>query len=515
MTLDDDAKQKRFEALQSSLIDQWRAIGSLPSPLEQGMVCIPSLSIDYNLPGSVLQSYEERFLFLLLLLRKPRMRIVYVTSQPVLPAVIDYYLGLLPGVIGGHARKRLFEVAALDSTSRSLSAKLLERPRLLERIRSLIDPRTTHLVPYNTTELERELALRLGIPMYGADPKFFPFGTKSGSRRLFQEEGVSHPIGIENIHTLSQLVAAIKDLRLRRRLRQVLLKLDEGVSGAGNALIDLSDLPPPGSPGEAAAIEERVRALRCEASWETYDSFMEQLARKGGIVEERIFGRDLRSPSAQMRITPRGVVELLSTHDQVLGGPSGQSYLGCRFPADSEYAPAIMREAAKVGRRLAREGVLGRFAVDFVVVRGDDGAWQAYAIEINLRKGGTTHPFLTLQFLTTGSYYADQGAFLTPGGERKCYVASDHVESPLYRALSPEDIFDIAVRYGFHFNHTSQTGVVFHMLASLSERGHIGMTVIHDSPSEVDALYSRVLEVLDREAAEAATDQGYPRLLDV
>ncbi|MCC6133317.1 MAG: hypothetical protein IT186_25580, partial [Acidobacteria bacterium] len=141
MILDDDAKQKRFDALQASLLDQWRAIGSLPSPLEQGMVCVPSLSIDYNLPGSVLQSYEERFLFLLLLLRKPRMRIVYVTSQPVLPAVIDYYLGLLPGVISGHARKRLFEVAALDTSSRPLSAKLLERPRLLERIRSLIDPR--------------------------------------------------------------------------------------------------------------------------------------------------------------------------------------------------------------------------------------------------------------------------------------------------------------------------------------------------------------------------------------
>lgn len=515
MILDDDAKQKRFDALQASLLDQWRAIGSLPSPLEQGMVCVPSLSIDYNLPGSVLQSYEERFLFLLLLLRKPRMRIVYVTSQPVLPAVIDYYLGLLPGVISGHARKRLFEVAALDTSSRPLSAKLLERPRLLERIRSLIDPRTTHLVPYNTTDLERELALRLGIPMYGADPKFFPLGTKSGSRRLFREEGVAHPIGIENIHTLGELVDAIRDLRARRPVHQVLVKLDEGVSGAGNALIELSGLAGPGSPGEAAAVETRVRAMRCEASWETYDTFMDQLAKKGGIVEERIHGRDLRSPSAQMRITPRGVVELLSTHDQVLGGPSGQSYLGCRFPADSEYAPAIMREAAKVGRRLAREGVLGRFAVDFIAVRGDDGAWHCYAIEINLRKGGTTHPFLTLQFLTTGRYDAEAGAFVTPAGDRKCYVASDHVESPVYRALSPEDLFDIAVRYGLHFNHTTQTGVVFHMLASLSERGHIGMTVIHDSPGEVDALHARVLEVLDREAAQAAADQGYPQALEV
>ena len=31
-----------------------------------------------------------------------------------------------------------------------------------------------------------------------------------------------------------------------------------------------------------------------------------------------------------------------------------------------------------------------------------DGSWQHNAIEINLRKGGTTHPLLTLQFLTDG-----------------------------------------------------------------------------------------------------------------
>ena len=69
----------------------------------------------------------------------------------------------------------------------------------------------------------------------------------------------------------------------------------------------------------------------------------------------------------------------------------------------------ITREAAKVGRRLAKEGVIGRFAFDFVVVRAKDGTWEPYAIEINLRKGGTTHPFLTLQFLTDGTYDTETG----------------------------------------------------------------------------------------------------------
>src|SRR4029078_4543041 len=128
--------------------------------------------------------------------------------------------------------------------------------------------------------------------------------------------------------------------------------------------------------------------MKFESAKMTHERFAGKLAEYGGIVEELIAGRDFRSPSAQLRVTPLGEVEPLSTHDQMLGGPSGQAYLGCKFPASPEYAPAIMREALKVGHRLKNEGVLGRFALDFVAVRDDRGDWSVYAIEINLRKGG-------------------------------------------------------------------------------------------------------------------------------
>ena len=92
------------------------------------------------------------------------------------------------------------------------------------------------------------------------------------------------------------------------------------------------------------------------------EAYVAKLAERGGIVEERITGVEVRSPSVQLRVTPTGDVELLSTHDQLLGGPSGQSYLGCVFPADFGYARVISAHAAMIGARLAREGVLGRFA---------------------------------------------------------------------------------------------------------------------------------------------------------
>jgi hypothetical protein len=495
--------QTDFVRLQQKLVPLWKSIERFNQD-PQTIVVVPSMSIDAIDSGAVIQAYEERFLFLLLLLRQPRARLIYVTSQTILPSIIDYYLDLLPGVIPSHARQRLFLLSPMDGSVRPLSDKLLDRPRLIERIRSLIiDPNRAHLVPFNTTNREKELALRLGIPMYGADPKFFPLGTKSGCRQIFSEEDVLHPLGRENIGSEQELIRAIAEMQATKpSIRQVMVKLNEGVSGEGNAVIDLTGLPVAGGgdPGrDRAVLQERLRAMKFELQGETYQSYMEKLQERKGVVEERIMGQEFRSPSVQLRITPLGKVELLSTHDQLLGGPSGQSYLGCVFPADIAYAGLISQEAAKIGTRLAKEGVLGRFAIDFVVVRSKDGKWETYAIEINLRKGGTTHPFLTLQFLTDGSYNPETGVFMAPNGEHKFFVASDHVESPRYRALTPDDLFDIVVRHNLHFDQTRQTGVVFHMMSALGELGRTGLTAVGNSHADAKAIYERAVAVLDQE----------------
>jgi hypothetical protein len=496
--------QARFDALQRRLVPLWSSIAEF-NQTAQTIVVVPSLSLDKVFPGAMQQAYEERYLFLLLLLRQPRARLVYVTSETIQPAIIDYYLDLLPGVLATHARRRLFLVSPLDGSPRPLSQKLLDRPRLLAHIRSLVpDVSRAHLVPFITTTAERDLALALGIPMYGADPRHFDLGTKSGARRIFADEGVPHPYGSGELRSLDEAAAALATMRAARPgVGQAVIKLNEGVSGQGNAMIDLAGLPAPGAAGELAALGERVRAMQFESPSVTLPWYAEKLAERGGIVEERIQGREFRSPSAQLRITPLGEVELLSTHDQLLGGPSGQSYLGCRFPADQAYAPMIMREAAKVGQRLLREGVLGRFAIDFVAVRNDD-AWSCYAIEINLRKGGTTHPFLTLQFLTDGRYVPEAGVFLTQRGEQKCFVASDHVESAAYRVFTHEDLFDIGARHGLHFDQARQQGVVFHMMNALAEHGVVGLTAVANSHPEAEALYQRAVGILDEEARLAA-----------
>src|SRR5437016_7847648 len=222
--------QSEFDRLQKKLVPLWKSIERFNQD-PQTIVVVPSMSIDAIGSGALMQAFEERFLFLLLLLRQPRARLIYVTSQMILPNIIDYYLDLLPGVIPSHARPRLFLISPMDGSVRPLSDKLLERPRLIERIRSLImDPDRAHLVPFNTTNREKELALRLGIPMYGADPKFFPLGTKSGCRRIFMEENVPHPLGHENIGSKKDWLNAIAYKRAKKlSIRQTMVKMDEDV----------------------------------------------------------------------------------------------------------------------------------------------------------------------------------------------------------------------------------------------------------------------------------------------
>jgi hypothetical protein len=495
----DPKDQGAYEALQAKLVPLWSSLDHLNTD-EQTIVVVPSADADVELTPSQLQAYEERFLFLLFLLRQPRARMIFVTGQKIADEIVDYYLDLLPGVIQSNARKRLYFLSPMEARFRPLARKLLDRPQLITEIRDLIPDRDrAHLVPFMTTWDDRELAMRLGIPMYGADPLHVSYGTKSSGRHLFAEAGVTHPRGVEDLGSRQEVVDALGSLyRLDPRPDRAILKLNEGLSGYGNASIDLRLLSNDPSPEE---IDRLLDELSIDSHFGDVDSYFTHLVKEGGIVEEMIQGNSIRSPSVQLRITPLGDVELLSTHDQILGGSSGQVFMGSRFPADPGYARQISASAARVGEVLAAKGVLGRFALDYVVVAGDDGAWDEYAIELNLRKGGTTHPFLTLQFLTDGTYDPETAVFIAPDGTEKHYVTSDHVDIEGLDVFRPLDLLDLALLQGLHFDQTRLTGVVFHMLSAMPTHGFVGVTCIEDTVEGAEALYARVVEFLTEQAA--------------
>ncbi len=504
----EDQEIRSFARLQERLAPMFRRI--FPDPLApRTVVVVPSLTLDVHLLGKIsgVQHYEERMLCMLMLLRLPRTHVVYLTSQPVDPAIVDYYLHLLPGIPGGHARRRLTLLACHDATPVSLTRKILDRPRLMRRIRDAIpDPATAHMTCFNVTPLERTLAVRLDIPIYGCDPALADAGGKSGGREVFREAGIEVAPGCERLRDADDVFDAVTELkRLDPSLRRVVVKLEEGTSGEGNALFNYTGCPAGGGLREWVAAELPAR-LRFEAEDETWDRFREKFAEMGGIVECFIEGTSKCSPSVQCRIDPLGEIDMVSTHDQVLGGPSGQVFQGCTFPAEEAYRLEVQEAGAKVAAVLAERSILGRFGVDFVsVLRG--GRWHHYAIEINLRKGGTTHTYMMLQFLTDGTYDAETGLYRTPAGQPRFYYASDNLKNPIYRGLTPDDLIDIAVDHKLHFHGATQQGVVFHLIGALSEFGKLGLVCVADSIDDAHRLYRDTVDVLDREALHQANER--------
>lgn len=495
----------RFAEMQEEFARTFPALLSDPMA-SQAVIVNPSLTLDQDVMARVAGAhhYEERMLCLLLLLRHPRTHVIYLSSTPISDTIIDYYIHLLPGIPALHARRRLHLICCHDASREPLTAKVLARPRVIRRIAEAIpDLSKAHMTCFNVTGLERDLSIRLGVPIYGCDPELASWGSKSGSRRIFREAGIPLPEGFEGLRDATDAIEAFIQLRtIRPDLRRAVVKLEEGFSGEGNAVLDFS-----GAPERGRDLEHWVRAqmpqLAFEAKDMTWDLYERKLGLMGGIVEEFVEGANKQSPSVQFRVAPDRQLEVISTHDQVLGGQNAQIFLGCRFPADAAYRSDIQEKGLAAARVLASKGVIGRFGIDFLSVP-ENGTWRNYALEINLRKGGTTHPFLMLQFLTEGKYDSASGLFLTRSGQPRCYYATDNLESASYRGLTPHDLINIAADNGLHFNVATQEGVTFHLIGALSEFGKLGMVTIGETPKRADALRQEVIEILNREASALA-----------
>lgn len=457
--------------------------------LDVDLLMVPSLSVDPAeldlITGSV--HYEERQLFSLIRLRDPGVRMVYVTSKLLPDLVVDAVLELLPGVPTAHARRRLQLFDTDDGSSRPLTAKLLERPALLTRIAEQLRPGKSFIACYVVTELEKELSERLQVPLLGTDPALRHWGSKAGSRELFARCGLPHPDGSALVHQLEDLAEVAAELWERNpHLRRCVVKLNEGISGEGNAPLELAPL----------ALSERSGAERRRVLRQALDTlpmpspqWRELLGQQGALVEAWLEGGDaLTSPSVQGLIHPGGRVEVISTHEQILGGPSGQTYLGCAFPAADAYRVELMRMGEAIGQALAAEGALERFAVDVLARRFGD-RWDLQAIEINLRQGGTTHPMMALRAITTGALDPATGLFLSPTGQPLYYCATDNFTDPDLRGLLPMDLIDIVAEADLHYDQARLRGSVFHLLGCLSEYGKLGMTCVGRSNAEARAVY--------------------------
>lgn len=508
-----------FRQLQAQLQPSWGRVSGGHGP-DVDVLMVPSLSLEQQQMGLVMGAhhYEERQLFALIGLRHPGVRMVYASSKPLADLVVDAVLELLPGVPASHARRRLHLVDTDDASSRPLAAKLLERPALLQRIAELLRPGRSFISCFVVSDLERQLSERLQVPLLGTDPALAHWGSKAGSRALFARQGVPHPPGSALVHTLTDLAEVTAELwEDHPELRRCVVKLNHGFSGEGNACLaleplQLAELP---APGRRQRLLEALEQLPMPAG-----NWLEMMAEQGALVEAWLEpwqegAEAIRSPSVQGMIHPGGngrpgEVEVLSSHEQVLGGSNGQTYLGCLFPAAEAYRAELMGYGQAVGEALAAAGALERYAVDFIA-RRRGRHWDLQAIEVNLRQGGTTHTFMTLNAITSGRMDPASGLFRSPTGSPLFYRATDNLCDPRLRGLLPIDLIDIVAEAGLHYDPAQLRGSVFHLLGCLSEFGKLGMTCIGRSAAEAEAVYAATAsQLLQAAATRGSGDPGAP-----
>jgi hypothetical protein len=486
-----------FERLKPRLVRLWHEVFPRDDEPYTSIV-VPSLTLD---PGEVardpgLPFYEEVLLFLLIRLRNPHARVVYVTSQPIPGPILDYYLHFLAGIPASHAAARLSLLSAYDGSPRPLAEKILERPRLLARIRAAVDdPARAYLTVLRSTALERRLAIALDVPLNAPDPEMEAACGKSGARRLLQEAGLDVPLGYGSLRDEDDLLDALEGLRAARPgLRRAILKLDSSHWDTGDALLTL--------PAGSITRDDLRRGLGGleVGGGETPFSFLSRFARLGGVVEEFIEGRERADASVQLRLNPVGTVFVTSTHDELRGGPGRILSLGSLFPADEAYRLRLQEAGRRVGRVLAGLGVLGRVTVQLLLVRDRDGGeWRIVAHDLSLGVGGATHPLLAVRFLAGGQLDPDSGLFLSPTGRPKYYRCTDRLASPAWRGLTPADVVEIFTVHRLNYSPQGESGALVYMLGAVSELGRLGMVAIGNSRDEAEAVYRRAVDVLDRE----------------
>lgn len=458
------------------------------------LVAMPS----YSVGESLLSHYagripvlEHRYLLAsLILARIESCELVFVSSREPEPDVLAYYAALLPDDVREQRWPHFRILTVPDGSARSVAAKLLDHPQLIDDLRRSFAGRPALIEPWNVTDAEVGVARRLRAPINGSAPALRGLAFKSAGRRLFARAGVPTPAGREDVRSLDDVVEAIAAIRADRPgVPGVVIKHDDSGAGDGNVVIDLLSPQATGS-----GLRERLERL---STWYRDD------LRNGGVVEELVGGEWTTSPSVQLDIRPSGNVVVLSTHEQMLGGENGQVYTGCRFPAQPAYAAEIGRYALAAGGLLAAEGAVGRASVDFVAARSAAGTWTVAALEINLRKGGTTHPFCALRNLVPGAYDVEAGTWTAADGKPRAYISTDNAVDEVWRGVLPQLVIDSIARAGLQFDHRTGTGVVLHMLSGLAIDGRFGLTAIGRSAEHAEELYQRSLRCV-ASAAQAS-----------
>ena len=207
---------------------------------------------------------------------------------------------------------------------------------------------------------------------------------------------------MEDLRTEHEVENALLELRAQRpELRRAVVKLNDSFSGEGNALFRY-----PGGREPRPPIREALQQL--EFAVPTRD------ARRSTSTSSRAWAaswrsssrrREKHSPSAQLRVEPagRGHAHLHPRPDP--GRAQRPGVPGLQLPGRTTTTGWRVQDGGRSASATCWPATAWSAAspwTSWSAATSPTAEWKLTALEINLRMGGTTHPYLALQFLTGG-----------------------------------------------------------------------------------------------------------------
>lgn len=436
----------------------------------------------------------------------PNTDVLIATSLPVSENLQTYLLSFLPN----ERRSSVKFINALDlgetvGISRPLSQAILESPKLISAIKNEIRETPSYLSFFLTSSLEEQVSQALGIPFLMIHPQLNHIATKTNNRRYFQAIQQQIYDTRHNLQEVTQIIPGFGGIESIEHLLfyadvlwlsfpqegKFVIKHDNGVSGQGNGIYSLPQMTEVlrSDPSKRLkVIQEALNNLVVVDQTSSPHIFLKDFTYRQGIVEKFIDGTLKTSPSGQGFIHPDGRIEVLSTHEQIL---NGYSFEGAIFPANKNYRLSIQEHVKKVGQELSKDGVVGPFSVDYLVVSHSGNFnldFTIYPVEINIRQGGT-HPHIIAQSVTNSIYDPSQGILKNSKGESVYYISTEYFKSEVFKGWSEKRILETLDNIGVLFQPGQNEGILPYLLSAAYKHGKFGFVAIAASPEKAKKIY--------------------------
>lgn len=425
--------------------------------------------------------FVERSLCHLKILLRPHVCVVIITPSLVDSYIFEYHFQDLYQMNSEHkasAYQRLIKLFPESQEKITLSNLVINDDSIISRLKEELNKaESVEIISCAPCKQIDFLGEQLNIAVQECPEDLSCYwGSKAGSKDAFFKSGVSTPRGtIESFKNIDDIKEETFRLaKMNPPSKNVVIKLNDGSwgNGLGNVIIDCDKL-----------FQTNDLSQSIESSMQSWENLVPEILQGGAIVEEYLKGVTC-SPSGQGFIDKEGNVKMLSIHDQIL---VGSQYMGCIFPASTEYLSKINETIEKVGRTLYTNGVCGTFGIDFIVVQ--DG--ELLATEINLGKVVPSHAFSYVESVIGNSVSSD-GMLRNKNGLPIHYVHRRLYEPSLLKYLEPQMAVETLRSSGLLYEHNTQTGTILHILGALKLCGYIEITSVEKSREKAFELDKQV-----------------------